>query len=113
MAKFYGKIGYAESVETSPGVWTDKVTERTYYGDIIRNTRKLQSSDNVNDDINIANDISIVADPYAIDNFHLIKYATYMGTNWKVTSVEVQFPRLILTIGGIYNVETARTANNV
>ena len=25
--KFYGPIGYAEMVETSPGVWDEKITE--------------------------------------------------------------------------------------
>ncbi|MCM1363393.1 MAG: hypothetical protein NC215_00215 [Ruminococcus sp.] len=106
MAKFYGAVGYAESVETSPGIWTDRVTERMYYGDLIKHNRRLQTSENLNDNINISNDISILADPYAVDNFHLIKYVNFMGTNWKVTNVEVQFPRLILTLGGIYNGET-------
>jgi len=113
MTKFYGTVGYAESVETSPGVWTDKITERLYYGDLIKHTRRLQSSENLNDNINISNDISILADPYAVNNFHSIKYITFMGTNWKVTNVDVQFPRLILTLGGIYNGETAGTSNNV
>ena len=103
MAKFYGKIGFAEQVETKPGVWTPKETVRTYYGDLIRNTRRLEGSDKVNDDINISNEISIVADPYANQNFHLIKYVEFMGAKWKVTNVDVQYPRLLLTLGGVYN----------
>jgi hypothetical protein len=103
MAKYYGKIGYAETVETAPGVWTEEITERTYFGDLIRNTRRLQSSDKVNDDINIANELSIVADPYAMNNFHTMRYAEFMGARWKVSTVEVQYPRLILTLGGLYN----------
>ena len=103
MAKYYGKIGYAEMVETNPGVWTEQITERSYYGDMIRNTRRLQSAEQVNDNINIANDLSIIADPYAINNFHSMRYAEFMGTKWKISNVEVQYPRLILTLGGLYN----------
>lgn len=103
MAKYYGKVGYAETYEFTPGVWKERITERTYFGDLIRNTRRLESSENVNDDINISNNISIIADPYANENFHSIRYVTFMGSKWKVSSVEVQFPRLILTIGGLYN----------
>lgn len=103
MAKFYGKIGYASTVETKPGVYEEQIVERSYYGDLIRNTRRLQSSDKVNDDINISNEISIVADPYATNNFHTMRYAIFMGTKWKISNVEVSYPRLILTLGGVYN----------
>lgn len=103
MAKFYGTIGYAKTVETMPGVWTEQIAERNYYGDVIRNSRRLQSSDKVNDDINISNQISIVADPYAINNFHSMRYAEFMGAKWKISDVEVQYPRLLLTLGGLYN----------
>lgn len=103
MAKFYGKIGYAEMSKTSPGVHKEQITERNYYGDLIRNTRRLQSGDKVNDDVNVANEISIVADPFANENFHSMRYVEFMGAKWKITNVEVQYPRLILTIGGLYN----------
>ena len=103
MAKYCGKIGFAVCAETVPGVWTEQITERTYYGDLKRNTRKLQSSGNVNDNINISNEISIVADPFAYENFHSIRYATFMGTKWKISSVDVQSPRLILSLGEVYN----------
>lgn len=103
MAKFYGKIGYASTVETKPGVYEEQIVERSYYGDLIRNTRRLQSADQVNDDINISNEISIVADPYATNNFHTMRYAVFMGTKWKISNVEVSYPRLILTLGGVYN----------
>lgn len=106
MAKFFGAIGYAETKETTPGVWEEQITERTYYGDLIRNTRRLRTSDKLNDDINVTNEISIVADPFAYQNFHLMKYVAFMGAKWKIESVEVQYPRLILTIGGVYNGET-------
>ena len=102
MAKWYGVIGFAELVETVPGVWEEKITERNYYGDLTRNTRKLQSTDQVNDNINIANTISIVADPYAQQNFHTMRYVEFRGTKWKISDVEVQYPRLLLSVGGLY-----------
>ena len=103
MAKFYGVIGYAETKETAPGVWREVITERSYYGDVIRNTRRWESSEHLNDDLNVNNLISIVADAYANENFFAMRYITWMGSKWKVTNVEVQRPRLILTIGGLYN----------
>ena len=103
MAKWYGAIGYAETVETSPGVHKEVITESNYYGDVIRNTRRLQSADQINDNINVSNEISIVADPFANQNFHSMQYAAYMGSNWKITNVEVRPPRLILSLGGLYN----------
>lgn len=103
MAKFYGKVGYGISKETASGVWVDEIVERPYYGELVRNTRKMQMSDKVIDDINIANEISILADPFARDNFQYMRYVEFMGVKWKVTTIEVQFPRLILSIGGLYN----------
>lgn len=105
MAKFYGPIGYAVTEETKPGVWEEKITERMYYGDLSRNTRRLQSTEQLNDNINIANEISIVADPFANENFHSMRYVEFMGAKWKITNVEVQYPRLILSVGGVYNGE--------
>lgn len=105
MAKYYGVIGYAETVETAPGVYEEQITERNYYGELVRNTRRLQTSDQVNDNINIANEISIIADPFATQNFHAMRYVEFMGAKWKITNVEVRYPRLILTIGGVYNVD--------
>ena len=110
MSKWYGVIGYAEDVETEPGIWEEQITERSYYGDSIRNTRMLQNSGSVNDNVNVGNQISIVADPYANQNFHLMRYEEFMGTKWKITNVEVQYPRLILTIGGVWNGQQAGTA---
>ena len=101
--KYCGKIGFATTSETVPGNWTEQITEKLYYGDLIRNSRKLQSSGNQNDNIVISNEISIIVDPFAKENFHTIRYAEYMGTKWKVSSVDVQYPRLILSLGEVYN----------
>lgn len=104
MAKWFGVIGYAAVVEISPGVYSDEPIERNYSGDVNRNTSRWSaSSDKVNDDLDINNQFSILADPFAYQNFHSMKYIEYMGTKWKITGVEVQYPRLILTVGGVYN----------
>lgn len=108
MAKFFGTIGFNEgTVETTPGVWEQQIVERQYYGDLIRNNRRLQPSNGLNDNISISNEISIVADPYANANFHSMRYVDFMGTKWKITNVDVQFPRLILTLGGVWNEQPA------
>lgn len=105
MAKFYGVIGYVVTTETEPGVWEEQLTERSYYGELVRVTSKFQTSGGVNDNVNVSNEISIVADPYAIQNFQSMRYVEFMGTNWKITNVEVKYPRLVLQIGGVYNGE--------
>lgn len=103
MAKFYGKIGYIQTVESEPGYWEEKAIEREYYGDITRNISRYQEINQVNDNIVINNMLSIVADPYANENFQHMRYVVWMGTKWKITNVEVQYPRIILNLGGVYN----------
>jgi hypothetical protein len=103
MAKFYGTIGFAIPEEISPGVWEEKIVEQSYFGDLIRETRRLQSTDQVNDNVDISNRISIVADPFANQHIHSMRYVEYQGIRWKVSDVEVQYPRLILSVGGVYN----------
>jgi hypothetical protein len=103
MAKFYGKIGFIETRETKPGVWDEYVVERLYCGDLERNSRRYDRSEQLNDNLNISNSVSIVADPYAMNNFHSLRYVTFMGSKWKVSDVEVRYPRLVLTFGGLYN----------
>lgn len=103
MGKFYGKVGYVESVETSAGVWEDVATERQYVGDSLRMSKSWQSSEHLNDDLQVNTQISIVADPYAFQHFHALKYVEYMGALWKITNAELLFPRITLTVGGVYN----------
>lgn len=103
MAKYYGTVGYGIPTLIRSGVWKDVITEKNYSGDVIRNSRKLVATGTLNDNISMSNEISIVADPFATENFTTIKYIVYMGSKWKVTSVEVQYPRLILSMGGVYN----------
>lgn len=105
MTKWHGVVGYNEgTVETEPGIWEPKIIERQYYGDSIKNRWKRQSSsESTNDDINVATDISIVADPYAMNHCSSMVYAELMGTKWKITDVDLQYPRLVLTLGGVWN----------
>lgn len=107
MAKFYGAVGYGETIENDPvnhpGVYKEVITQHNYYGDVQRNTKRNDRGEGLNDNIILSNTISIVADPYAYAHFFAIKYVRWMGTRWKVTSVDVQQPRLILSIGGVYN----------
>lgn len=101
--KWCGLIGYADTKMTEPGIWEEVITERKYCGDVIKNYRRLQNSGEVNDNVTISNQISIIADPYLSHNYFDIRYLIYMGKKWKVTDVEVQHPRLLLTLGGLYN----------
>ena len=114
MAKFFGQVGFARTVEkpVDSGVWVDEVFERDYYGDVSRVVRRWEADQQVNDNINVNNQISIVSDPFVNQNIPWIKYVRWNGAVWKVSSVEIQYPRLVLSIGGVYNGEQARSAEN-
>lgn len=105
MARFSGKIGFVRTIETEPGIWEPDITERSYFGDIVRNISNFQSNESVNENISLNNSISIVADPFATNNFQYMRYVTYAETKWRITNAEVEFPRIILTVGGLYNEE--------
>ena len=104
--KFYGNVGFAVQEETAPDVWQEQLTKRPYRGDVIRRRRKWSNGEHLNSEFSIENEISIVADDYISKNIGLIRFVEWMGTYWKVNSVEVQYPRLILSLGGVYNGNT-------
>ena len=113
MTKFHGAVGYAAGeVETAPGVLIEQIVSYLYYGDVIRNTRKLQDGEGTNPTLTVNNSISIVADPYAREHFHDIRYIEWAGALWTVTDVEVQSPRLLLRLGGVYNGPTDPTPSS-
>lgn len=112
MAKFFGKVGYAETKETAPGVWTEEIVPREYYGDMTKTTRRWDNSDTLNDNLVFSNSLSIVADAYALENFSAIRYVEWGDAKWKVTTVEVSPPRLILTFGGVYNGDESGTSGD-
>lgn len=106
MARFYGAIGYITEVETAVDVTNNVPVERMYKGELVRNNRRLENGVDVNDNVSISNQISILADPYANNHIHDMRYVKWRGTAWKVTNIDVEPPRLILTLGGVYNGET-------
>jgi hypothetical protein len=108
--RFFGRIGYGVPTETAPGVWKDEIIERSYYGDVTRNSRNLREGENLNFDLSVQNSISIVADAYANDHFFAIRYVEWAGTLWTISSVEVQSPRLLLRLGEVYNGPTPAVA---
>jgi hypothetical protein len=103
MTRFFGRIGYGESIETAPGVFQDNIVEYSYYGDVVRNARNLRQGENLNPDLSVQNSISVVADAYANEHFFAIRYVEWAGVLWTVDSVEVQSPRLLLRLGEVYN----------
>ncbi len=109
MNRFCGEIGYStEFEETAPSVYEAQIVEYEYYGDVVRNSRRLEeSSESVNKNISVNNSISVLADDYANEHFHAIRYIRWAGVLWTVTKVTVQSPRLILDLGEVYNGPTA------
>lgn len=105
--KYYGRVGFTIQNEESPGVWVDNIVEREYFGDVLKNYRQLGADSKVNADMTLNNRISVLADPFVQENFSNIRYLQFMGTNWTIASVEVEFPRLIFTLGGVWNGEVA------
>ena len=107
MAKYYGQVGFAETTETRPGVWEEVITQHEYYGDVIRNARRWENGESLNDNLIISNSISILADDYAYEHLANIRYVEWLGAFWKPTHIEVQRPRIILQVGGVYNGDSA------
>lgn len=104
MTKYYGKIGFIKTEESDPGVYVEKTIERLYKGEVIRNNRRWESSqDSINSNINVNNSISIVSDDFVVNNMPFIRYVEWMGSYWNINSIDVQPPRLVLEIGGVYN----------
>lgn len=107
MSKFFGTVGFVETVETSPGVWTEQITEHRYSGDVLRMSKSWQSGEHLNDNLQVNVQISFVADPYANEHFHSLRYIEYMNARWKISTAEPQYPRIVVTLGGVYNGPTA------
>lgn len=107
MARFAGLVGFGVSTEIRPGVFKDVITERKYFGEVKRAALKVEEADKVNDDVSVTNSIEIVADAFASENIFAIRYVEWAGARWKVTSREIQHPRLLLRLGGVYNGPTA------
>lgn len=103
MTKCAGKIGYALAVEKQPGVWTEDIVEKKYYGEIVKDNRRLTDQGEVNSSININNNISVVANDFVLYNMAFMRYITFMNSKWKINSVDIKPPRIIISLGGLYN----------
>lgn len=101
--KFYGAVGFVEVQETRPGVKKLVPAEHMYSGDVYRRSIRYTGGDSVNDEITPSQQISILADPYAREHMASMRYVKWMGTPWKISDISVEYPRLILTLGGAYN----------
>lgn len=101
--RYHGRVGYFDTVETKPGLFEEGLLFKNYYGDVVRNTKRNASTDTINEKITVSNQISIVADPYAQTHFFNIKCIEWQGALWTVSDVEVQYPRLIISLGGLYH----------
>lgn len=104
--KWFGKIGYSDYVETEPGVWENVITELSYFGDIIRNFKSDNQGNSINGDISVTNQISILSNPFLSNNFHKIKYITFGGAKWTIGTVEVRYPRILISLGSLYLEDT-------
>lgn len=103
MPKCSGVIGYALAVETQPGVWSESIEEKKYYGEIVRDNRRLVDQGQINDNINISNNISVVSNKFMLENMAFMKYLSFKGSKWKISSIDIISPRIIITLGGLYN----------
>lgn len=102
MARYYGNIGFATQVETSPGIWEDIIEDRPYKGDVIRNGRRYDNSESINDDLVITNQFSIVSDAFLYSHIPSLRYIEYLGSKFKIVSVDIERPRVIINVGGVY-----------
>ena len=103
MPKCSGVIGYALAGETQPGVWTEGITEKKYIGEIVKDSRRIVDQGEINGSINISNNISIISNRFMLDNMEYMRYLTFNKSKWKISSVEIKPPRIIITLGGLYN----------
>lgn len=102
MAKYYGMIGFATQQETKPGIWEDVIEERPYKGDVLRNGRRYDHAEGINDNFTITNQFSIVSDAFLYSHIPALRYLEYMGSKFKITSADLDRPRVIISVGGVY-----------
>lgn len=102
MARYFGHIGFATQIETSPGIWTDIIEQRPYKGDVIRNGRRYDSGESINDNFTITNTFSIISDAFLYSHIPAMRYIEYLGSKFKITSVDIDRPRVTISVGGVY-----------
>lgn len=110
MARFYGRVGFGHTVEVRPGVWEDVITERKLYGDVLRPGRSFEEGDKVHRDVRMTNRLSVLADNYVNENIAAIRFVEWKGVLWYITKIDEERPRLILSLGEVYNGPIAEAA---
>ena len=115
MSRFYGPIGFitSEEIPEGSGIWVEVPIEKMYRGTVVRNYKRFEDGSSINKNLNISNSISIVADPYISNHLNSVRYIKWLGGYWSVTGVDVQFPRLVLNIGGVYNGPTVGASSEI
>ena len=105
--KFHGKVGFWKSdEEVRPGVFRPVIEERSYTGELIRNARRFQfEADKKNQNLIINNQVSILSDIYLRENLSSVLYVIWNGIKWHVGSVDINYPRITLELGEVYNGE--------
>lgn len=109
MPRCSGVIGYALAVETQPGIWLEQITEKKYYGDIVKDNRRIVDNESINGSININNTISIVSNKFMLENLSYMRYITFMNSKWKISTVEIIPPRVTISLGGLWNEQPNQT----
>lgn len=105
MARYSGLVGYVTQEETVPGVWSPVENPRTMKGEIIRQSSTNPDHGKINSDISLNHRVSLWGDAYAFDSYYAIKWIQIDGRKWEVTSVEIKRPRIIVTVGGLWNAQ--------
>ena len=103
MARYCGVIGFAITDETVQDVWTESYITRKYYGDLLAAKKRTANGEGLNDNYSLSNRVSIVADPFAEEHLAEMRYAELHGVKWKITEREIAYPRIILSLGGVFN----------
>ena len=103
MARFYGKIGFVDTYESSPGIWSERTVSKTYSGDVLNNRRRFENGESINDNPVMVNYISVVGDDYMLDNYEMMRWVEFNSKRWKITAVELEYPRVKINFGGLWN----------
>lgn len=110
MARFHDKVGFLiPTSDLETGMASSEPVERPYYGRILEHTRRWSSNEHVNDDLVLSNQIAITANDYAFKHMSSIAYVHWMHGWWKVESIRVKAPEIVLTLGGVWNGPTVAT----
>lgn len=103
--KFSGKAGFRiDDVEIEPGVYKPQVVVKAIKGSVVSNSYQHQNSDKSTiDNVRITNQLSIVANQFLNKHITNLMYVEFQGVKWKVESFDIQPPRVVVSLGGVYN----------